>query len=329
MDLALGSLERVRPGAITVAHKPAALPFEVVSVFESKTSASEPKRLWFSRRFSLVVSRAVLSLAVLILLAAVGLYAFRASYEDKVYPSIYVMGSDFGGMTYPEAKDALQASAATLLDSQMTFTYEGRRWSPTYAEIGVQLDATATLNTLFDIGREPDARNRVSSTLDIVSGKRAIPLTLSIDETTFNAWIDSIDADLGTPGRDAYLVIEDGKVSVEPDVDGIAVDRSRLHTLVVEGLGANQAFAGELPTTADPASVHVADLESARLKLESALDTSIKLAYGKERWKLTPSDLGQFVVQTSAPGHVGAAAVVSRLIATVWPITSQRCCATK
>ncbi|MCC6792430.1 MAG: VanW family protein [Thermomicrobiales bacterium] len=291
-----------------MAQEPAALPIDVTGSFD-RGSAADRERLWFNSRFSLVVSRAVLSLAMLILLAAAGLYVFRASYEDRIYPSIYVMGSDFGGMTYPEAKDALQVSASSLLNAELTFTYQERRWTPTFAEIGVELDSASTLNALFDIGRELDARDRVASTIDLVNGERAIPLTLSLNEAAFNAWLDQVDLDLGSPGQDAYLIIDDGEVTVVPDVDGIAVDRDRLRLLVVEGLGVNTPFAGALPVTADPANVHVADLEPALAQLDTALGKSIKLAHGKKRWKLTPADLGQFVVQTTTPGKRGAEAV--------------------
>jgi vancomycin resistance protein YoaR len=263
-----------------------------------------------SSRLILVASRALLSVAALVLLAAAGLYAFRTSYADRVFPSIYVQGTNLGGISYPEATDALQASSESLLAAQVTFTYEGQRWSPTLEELGVSLDITRTLNSAFDVGRERDARDRVASTLDLVNGQRSIPLSLALDVAQFNAWLDKIDADLGQPARDAYLVVEDGKVTMVPDMDGLVVDRERARLLVVTGLETMRPFAGALPTIADAAKIHVTDLEPAKTQIETALSSSIKLMYGKDRWRLTPKDLGQFIVQTANPGVSGPDAVV-------------------
>lgn len=296
-------------GAIGVAQEPAMLPMEGAGSFEAAGTSIVDSRAWFGPRFSLFVSRTVLSLSILIFFAAAGLYAFRFSYRDQVFPSVFVMGADLGGMSYSEAEQTVKMSAEPLLSSRLTFTYEGRRWSPSFAEIGVELDAARTMNAIFGVGREADARDRIGTALDLVNGRRAIPLSFSLDERQFNAWLNRVDAELGNPTRNAFLVIQDGAVAVVPDVDGLAVDRDRLRYLVIEALGIGTPYVGALPIIADKAEVHALDLEPAKQRVEAALAKPIKLVYGKQRWKLMPADLGQFVVQTAVSGASGPAAV--------------------
>lgn len=262
-----------------------------------------------SNRLSLVASRAVLAVAVLVLLAAAGLYAFRATYADRVFPSVYVQGNDIGGMSYSEARDAIQASSQPLLATQLTFTYEGRRWTPTFEQLGVSVDMTRTLDSAFQVGREEGARDRVRSTLDLVNGQRSIPLSLTLNETLFNAWLDQVDIDLGQPARNAYFAFDGDKLTIVPDMDGLVVDRERTRHLVITSLQSSTPFAGALPTIADPANVHAADLEPAKTRIEAALAKPIKLTHGKNDWKLKGSDLTPFIVQSVKPGLSGPDAV--------------------
>lgn len=296
-----------------MAQEPVALPLDTSVSAQREPTGSIQDETQANRSISsslfLIASRVALALAILVLVAAAGLYTFRSTYADKVYPSVYVQHVNVGGMSYSEAKSAVESDANTLLGSQLTFTYEGRRWSPTFAELGVSLDLSSTLDTAFAIGREDDARERVGSTLGLANGRRTVGLAFTFDEKQFNNWLDQVDSDLGQPSQDAAIVVSDGKIETIQDRDGLVVDRERARLLVVSGLQAMTPYAGDLPTIADPANVHVADLASAIQTLEQALDSSIKLAHNKDRWRLTSTDLGQFVHQTVNPDASGAAAV--------------------
>ena len=270
-------------------------------------------RLDIRNRLAVLASRAALAIAVLLLVATAGLYLFRASYADKIYPSVYAQGADIGGMTYSDAKSAIEVESAPLLGAEVTFTYEQQRWTATLQELGVSLDVARTLDAAHAIGREADARERVDSTLGLVNERRTIPLSFSLDEATFNTWFDQVDSALGQPSQDAAITVVDGRIDVVPDRDGLVVDRERARLMIVSSLESAAPFAGPLPTIADPAAVHVADLQPAIQQLDKSLSDSIKLAYGKDRWRLTAIDLGQFVVQLVDPSRSGPAAVTVTL----------------
>jgi len=166
-----------------------------------------------------------------------------------------------------------------------------------------------TLDSAYLVGRESDARDRVDSTLSLVNQQRTVPLSFSLNEQAFNTWFDQVDTALGQPSQDAGISVVDGRIDVVEDRDGLVVDRQRARLLVVSSLQSSTAFAGPLPTVSDPAAVHVSDLAPLVKQLDAALSDSIKLAYGKDRWRLTSADLGQFVVQTVDTERTGTAAV--------------------
>ena len=121
----------------------------------------------------------------------------------------------------------------------------------------------------------------------------------------FGAWLDKIDKDLSTPAQDAYLKIEDGKVTLVPEIDGTVVDRTQTYAILVSSLQTLEPFTGQLPTATQAATVHAADLEPARDRLVAALAKPIELKYGKWKWSVTAEDMTQFIVpdvETNATG---------------------------
>src|SRR5215203_4133258 len=171
-------------GEVEVAQEPGVLPMDAVasdsqdSTGSAISEATVPSpRPALANRLAVLASRAALAAAVLLLVGTAGLYVFRTSYADKIYPSVYVQGADIGGMTYSGAKSAIEAESSTLLSSEATFTYEQQRWSATLQELGVSLDVARTLDSAYSVGRESDARDRVDSTLSLVNKQGTVPLS--------------------------------------------------------------------------------------------------------------------------------------------------------
>ena len=260
----------------------------------------------FSPKFAMIASRSLTALAATLLLAVVGLYALRTIYADKVYPSVFVADVDVGGLTYPEAQSLLQTRAESILTTSISLTDGAQEWTATFGELGVSVDVPQSLDAAYEVGRENGARDRVSSTLELLNENRSLPLRFVVDEQRFGAWIDRIDSDLGRPGHDAYLSIENGKATVVPEVDGVVVDRALTHSILVSSLHSLQPYAGQLPTRDQKAAIHAADLEEARVQVSDALAVPIELSFGKRKWTVSGKDMGQFIVQIVEPDAAGA-----------------------
>jgi len=289
------------------------LPIESIGPVNQYASGGSSIQLgWLrltSSRLRLVAARASFAAAMLILVAAVGLFAFRTLYSEKIYPSISVAGVEVGGLTSAQASEKLQSQADAILASTLTLWFGKQTWNPTLEELGVTVDLPAALASAYDIGREPDARARVDSALTLIQGERTVPLQLQVSQTGLNEWFDRVDSDIAMPAANAYLVIDNGVVSVMPDQNGTEVDRDAARAIVISSLETLQPFQGLLPTKAEVARIHVADLAIAKSHLETALKTPVKLDYGKNDWSLTGVDMGEFVVVGIDPAQTGAAAV--------------------
>lgn len=255
-----------------------------------------------------LASRAVIGVAALLLVVAGALQWLQSSYDDRVFPSVYVADMNLGGMTVAEATNTLDERVDALNEAGITFSYGGQRWTPRLEELGVTFNAKWSLDRAFEVGRELDSWDRMTSTTGLLRNDNRVPLTIELDRDKLNAWFDRVDGELGLPPHEAYLVIEGDQVRIEPEVEGTIVDRGAAEQVLYSVLDRLEPVQGALPVISKTAIIHADDLIQAQQQLQTALSEPIDLEYGRERWTLDPADLGQFVVQTVDPTKQGPAA---------------------
>lgn len=292
-------------------HDPQAVSLDVLTPFIGKRTASIPDldASALGGRLRRLASRAVLGLALALLLGAGVLQWLQATYDDRVFPSVYVADMNLGGMTYDEAATTLEERTNALNEAGITFRYGGKEWNPTLEELGVTFDAASSLERAYEVGREVDAWERMSSTSGLLRSDQRLPLTIGLDRAKLNAWFDRVDSELGLPPHDAFLVVDGAEVRIEPEVEGTIVDRAAAEQILYSVLDRLQAVHGALPVVSKTAIVRGDDLVTAQLQLQTALSKPIKLTFEGERWTLKPEELGTFVVQSVDPTKRGAEAV--------------------
>jgi vancomycin resistance protein YoaR len=277
-------------------------PAELTKATAQRSSASRP-------RLERIVSRLVLALAVVLLASVGSLYWFRSTYQDRIYPAVRIAEMPVGDMSFTEARAVVAGRAEQFESATATFSYQGRTWTPTLRELGVHIDIEGTLSAAFGIGREGNARQRLATAWSLLRNDRSLPLLVRLDAGELNAWLDRVDADLGVTPKDATLVVEDGIARIEPEKDGLIVDRAQLTEQIMTTLRTLSPPRVALPVITKQPRIHAVDLENAKQKLDRALSRPITLTYEDRRWTLDPADLGTFVV-TTVEDNPGAAPTV-------------------
>lgn len=241
---------------------------------------------------------AAMGIAVLLLVAALGLLIGQQRFDGRIYPSVTAGDLDLGGKSLAEAQGIVQSEALKHENETVTFTFADKTWSPTYADLGIRVDVERTLNAAYGIGREETARSRISSLVYLLHARETVPLYVTVDQQKLDVWLDQVDKDLGIKPRNASLEIDGVTVEIVPEVDGTVADRERTLALVNEGASSLDVRGGELPVVPTIARVRAGDLEGAKADVESALSKPVRLKLGDKRWTVDPEELSPFLVQT-------------------------------
>jgi vancomycin resistance protein YoaR len=264
-------------------------------------------------RASALAPRAAAWSAGLLLLLVVGLLGFRTAYSDRIYPAVVVADVAVGGLDRDGARAALAARAEELERGTITFTYDGRVFAPTLAELGATVEIDPVLDRAYAVGREDAAGDRLRATGRLLQGDETFPLPIRLDPATLEAWFSRVDGELGLRPHDAYLEVDGTSVNVVPEVEGVVVNREAAKARIVTALRGLEAVAEPLPITKVVPAVRSGDLEASRAEVAAALARPVKVTFEGAAWTIEAGELAPFVVQGVAEGKTGGDAVTLEL----------------
>ncbi len=243
--------------------------------------------------------RLLVAVAAILFLLAIGLFAFRLMYNDRIYPSVVVGDVPVGGLTAQQAEARVEERAAELERGTITFAYGAKTWTPTLSELGATVETERSVSQALSLGRNDDAASRFAFTGDILRGDQLVSLRTRVDPTALNAWLDRVDRDLGQPAVDEEIVVDGTDVTISPDATGIVVDRDAATDTILASLTALTPVQGELPTVVAEPQIRAADLEPMRDDVREALSKPVRVQFEGRDWRVEAETLSQFLIVSS------------------------------
>jgi len=259
------------------------------------------------RAIWLVVGSAV---AIGALVIALILLSVRFVYEGRVFPNIEAAGASLGGLTIGEAAGVLDQRASAVTKNAVTFSHGDKSWSSTYQDLGATVNTDAALLDASDLGREPEAYERLKTAVRLARGESQVALPVTLDFARLDSWFDAIDKELGAPPRNASVEIQGTTVQIVPEVDGLVVDRAAARDDIVASLQAMQPVTAVLPTTNKIATIRSVDLEPAQKILTNALSHPVQVTNGSATWTLPTAELATFLTQSMSTSADAGPSVV-------------------
>ena len=256
-------------------------------------AVTRPKGI--SQRVLLLIPRAIVGVAVLLLVVAIGLFAFRSFYSDRIYPAVTIGDVPVGGLTTGQAENRLAERAAELEQGTITFAYGGQTWTPTLSELGATVDLEHSISDARALGRDTDARSRLAFTQDILRDDQLVALRTVVDRSALNAWFDKVDSDIGKPAVNAQIQLSGTQVSISPDATGIIVDRKAATSTILGALTSLTPASLELPTIVDQPKIYAADLQQVQGDVQSALSRPVRVGFESKSWRIEADTLAQFL----------------------------------
>lgn len=163
---------------------------------------------------------------VLMLIAAVG---FDLTHRGRIYPGVWMAGVNLSGLSLPEA-EIMIAQQLSYPETGKLVLQDGQQvWIARPAELGLTLDAAASAQAAYQLGRQGGPLRRIVDTFGTwYAGRNVAPL-LVYDERQARAYLENIAAKIDQPTIEASLQINGTDVVELPGQTGRQVDIS--HTL--------------------------------------------------------------------------------------------------
>lgn len=177
----------------------------------------------------------LVTLVFLTLLAAFIVGRYQASHRDRVYTGVRVGDVDLSGMTAEEAQDALLAAYPYAHGGEIRLTepQSGRQWSFAPAQLGIELDTGASVESAMAIGRSGGPLQQLRDTFDSWYFGRALTPVMVFDEGQLQGSVSALALEVDQAAVDATISYENAEATFNPGRTGQQLDTADLRQRLV------------------------------------------------------------------------------------------------
>ncbi|MCJ7717665.1 MAG: peptidoglycan binding domain-containing protein, partial [Anaerolineales bacterium] len=245
---------------------------------------------------------AALAGGFLLFIVVIGLSSlgFRAVYDGRVFPGIYIGSINLSGQTPTDAADILRAEFDYTDQGKITLQYDDFNWEASPAELGLFFSPNFNAEHAFQIGREGGIIKRIGAQIQVLRRGIILAPQFVMDEKTGTEYLEGVAAGVNQPRVEASLKLEGLEVLVQPGQIGREMDIPA--SLNVAALQMRTLQDGSIPLIVNESYPEILDVsaqaETAREILSQPL--ALKIPDAEENdpgpWSLSPQQLVEMMV---------------------------------
>ena len=209
------------------------------------------------QRSFIVVALAVAMLVV----GAVGVYAYDKTREDVIAEGVNAGGVDLGGLKPGEAREKLEAELAAPLRQPLFVRHGDERFRLGARRADVSVDVDAMIDRALAASREGNLISRTTRSLTGGEVDARIPVAIDYDEEAVTEFAESVKEDIDQPARDASIDFAGGTVQKVDSAVGREVAMKRFRKRLLADLTEPTAdHSVKVPTKVTKPEVTTAEL---------------------------------------------------------------------
>jgi lipoprotein-anchoring transpeptidase ErfK/SrfK len=171
---------------------------------------------------------AVALAVALLILGAVGVYAYDKTNSDVLASGVTAGGVDISGLHPDKARAKLQRELAEPLQKALVVKYAGRRYklSPSQAKVRVAVDQMVQQG--LDASRKGNLISRTTRALTGGSVHANIPVEVTYSKPAVAKFVNRVRKSINRPAQDANLGFSGGAIQKVSGHDGRTLDKGAL-----------------------------------------------------------------------------------------------------
>lgn len=159
---------------------------------------------------------AIATAVALLLLGAVGAYAYDSAQRDTIADGVTVGGVDVGGMDAEEAERAVRRQLLAPLRHSLRVGYDGESWRLPGEKLNVHADLETAVEEALDISRDGGLPSRVVRYVTGGDVDESVPAEVTYSQPAVNRFVRRIAAEVGREAQDATVAANGASLEVVP-----------------------------------------------------------------------------------------------------------------
>jgi lipoprotein-anchoring transpeptidase ErfK/SrfK len=178
-----------------------------------------------------------------LLLAGGGVYAayrYDASTQNRILPGVTIEGVDVGGMTRPQAIDAVRGAVDSVLDRPVQVKVAGKTWDTTPGDLGTRSDYRRVVTQALSLAGEYSWMERAYHRLLDRPVDQALDVSYSYNDERIRRFVETVAAAVDISPTDAAVDFVDGKLVLRRPEKGKELRLKYSQDTLMEGLAAGE-----------------------------------------------------------------------------------------
>ncbi|GAB4206928.1 MAG: VanW family protein [Roseiflexaceae bacterium] len=226
---------------------------------------------------------------------------------------VSVQGRAVGGMDQATIVALLNERYADFRRAPVTITFEGRSWTPTLSQLGVQLDLERTADDAVAALRQGGPVERASRLWSFWQNGLDVAPRLTVNMAKLQAYLAGLAAEVEQPPRDAALSIAAGKVIPTAAQPGRQIMADQTALEIVGALQRLEPQSVVLRTRLLAPTLGNEGIAGAIKDAQTMLSGGLTLRQGERAWVWEPDKLADLLEVRSAGGQMQVSVDQERL----------------
>ena len=239
------------------------------------------KKMWGRRRLKwLFIGATIFLVGVIIFLGLMGMYQLK--YEGSVYKGVRVGGISLAGKSREQARALIQAKVDKLTNDGVEFYYRDKKLViepivSTGSEIGLAYElwlynVEEISDELYDMGRGESWLESIGEELGLLFFGSRGKVDYGLKEDELKEKLEEYFSEWESPGKDADLVLKNGKIQISEEESGLVFDYNGAIKLLKQDLERIDNLGIEMNLVVDNPKVTKAESEFLTGEAELVLD---------------------------------------------------------
>jgi lipoprotein-anchoring transpeptidase ErfK/SrfK len=159
---------------------------------------------------------ALATVVALLLLGAVGAYAYDTTQDDTIAEGVTIAGVDVGGMDAERAERAVRRQLLAPLRHSLRVGYDGESWELSGDELKLRADLDRAVEEALDVSRDGGLPGRFVRYVTGGEVEETVPAEVEYSERAVNRLVRRIAEEINREPRDATVEASGSSLTVVP-----------------------------------------------------------------------------------------------------------------
>lgn len=247
----------------------------------------------------------------LIILVAGSLAYYFSAFTNKVYPNIFLAGTDIGGLNTIDSQ--IKISKNILSPEITTLSHKEQDYLISPSDIDFSYDLNSSIQNAYKFTRTGNIINDFKKRIGLLFHQKEFVLTYSYSDEKLINILTAISDKVSVKSTAPSVKLVKGEIIINRGSPGNEVDLESLKKMIILAYAQNNFEKIEIPISVVDKTLDQNQIDSLRLRAEKFIGKNLQLKFEFSSFSLADSDIVSLINPISGYLQIGVSTKINKI----------------